>query len=122
MFHKYDGLKVGMIARTILRQLLESGKVPDEKVRLLLEDDKDSEGKKIDYSKTHFDIQYPLLKATTGTESRPKHYYGDTVCIRNKHYFMCCEWHESADNNDRDPLIRWIENTEAAYEKSQRHQ
>ena len=84
-------LKVGMIAQTVLRDILESGTVSDQEI-----DDMQTEK----YSKDIFDIQYPLLNPT-----REKHYYKPSLTIKGRTFYLCCEWFES----DKPYLIKWIQ-------------
>lgn len=109
-----EGLKVGQIANTILRQLLESDKVSDVKVNFYSDKsqplDKNDERYIVPkgHTKHTFGINHPLLRKTTGNEPRPDHYYEDPVRIRDEYYFICCEWYVW----NRDRLIRWIEENE----------
>jgi len=62
-----------------------------------------------EYSKQHFDLQYPLLKAAVEAE-KPLHYYAKPIEINGVSYHVCCEWFEKEGaNNDRPYLLKWIE-------------
>lgn len=102
-YNGVDGLeemKIGVIARTVLRNILESGKVSREEIDLLR-----TKG----YSKEKFDIQYPLLyKASLTNGKSPKRYYTSSIKIYGEDYFLCSEWFEVPKNDDRPYLIHWL--------------
>lgn len=95
-----EEMKVGVIARTMLRDILESGKVPIAEIEML---------QSVEYSKRVFDLQFPLLLQTEEPNSeRPDRYYAKPLKIHGRYYFMCSEWYEKNTNNDRPYLIRWL--------------
>jgi hypothetical protein len=95
-----EEMKIGVIARTVLRRVLESGKVSSEELELL---------QSKQYSKETFDIQYPLLLKVINTDGRsPLRYYSQPVTIQGEEYFLCSEWYEVPANNDRPYLLRWL--------------
>jgi hypothetical protein len=91
-------LKIGKLVQLVLRPLLQSDKVSKEEIVLLQEKE---------YSKKHFDIQYPLLIKTTA-EDKELHYYKERFYINGESYRLCREWFETEANNDRPYLERWI--------------
>lgn len=95
----YKELKVGAIANSVLREILESGLASEEEISLMQTEE---------YSKRAFGIQYPLLLRTEALKTEP-HYYHDPLTIRGERYRMCCEWYETSANNDRPYLMKWIE-------------
>ena len=98
-----DGLeemKIGVIARTVLRAVLESDRLSMEEVELL---------QSKQYSKDTFDIQYPLLLKVKNTDGRsPLRYYSQPVTVQGEEYFLCSEWYEVPVNNDRPYLLKWL--------------
>lgn len=97
----FSEMKIGVIARTVFRNILESGKVPENEIERM--QDKD-------YSKKTFGIQYPVLRKTNNLNSKkPENYYKKPVNISEKYYFICSEWYEISANNDRPYLIKWLE-------------
>jgi hypothetical protein len=92
-------LKIGKIAQTFLREALESGKVNDEEVSLLLTKD---------YSKSTFGIDFPLLVPANG-EYDSVRYYAKSLTIRNRQYRLCSQWYETSANNDRPLLLAWLD-------------
>ena len=96
----YSEMKIGAIARTILRSLLESNKLSKEIISNL---------QLIDYSKRNFDLQFPVLKKIDKYPSKKiERYYADPIKIDSNWYFLCSEWYEQKNNNDRPYLIKWI--------------
>lgn len=96
----FDHLKIGEIARNVLRNLLEAGHISNEEIELM---------QTKNYSKQTFDIQYPLLvKASATGGISPKRYYSQSLTIKGERYFLCSEWYELPSNNDRPYLIKWL--------------
>jgi len=95
-----EEMKIGVIVRTVLRKMLESGEVTKEEIEKM---------QTADYSKEVFDIQYPLLIKVSETDGRsPKRYYSLPIKIYDENYFLCSEWFEVAANNDRPYLMKWL--------------
>ena len=95
-----EEMKIGVIARKVLRKMLEEGKASKEEVEKM---------QTSEYSKETFDIQYPLLKkASNESEIKPHRYYANPVKIYGEYYFLCSEWYEVPGNNDRPYLLKWI--------------
>lgn len=93
-------MKIGVIVRTVLKNLLEHGTVSEEEVQLM---------QTKEYSKETFDIQYPLLLPVQDTNGgRPARYYSSPISVRGKKYFLCSEWFEVSTNNDRPYLLKWL--------------
>lgn len=102
-YNGLDGLaemKIGVIVRTVLRKLLEEGKVPPEEIAKM---------QTKEYSRDTFHIDHPLLlvvSATNGTTQ--KKYYAPPLSIYGDTYFLCNDWFEGSANNDRPYLIKWL--------------
>ena len=93
-------MKIGVVVRTILKNLLEQGSVSEEEVKLM---------QTKEYSKETFDIQYPLLLPVQDSKvGRPARYYSAPITIRGNKYFLCSEWFEVPANNDRPYLLKWL--------------
>lgn len=102
---KYSNLRVGQIANQELRNFLAQNTLPGEIIDLL---------QTKDYSREHFGIHYPLLKKQTdnqasGNEERPDRYYAKPIKIGDHNFYLCSEWYESTANDDRTPLIKWLD-------------
>lgn len=97
----FSEMKIGVIARTVFCNILKSGKVPEDEIERM--QDKD-------YSKKIFHVQFPVLQKTNNPNSKkPDRYYAKPIKIYDQYYFICSEWVERADNNDRPYLIKWLE-------------
>lgn len=97
----YQELKIGQLAQKVLGRMLCDGCASDEEIAAM---------QTAEYSKRHFDLQYPLLRLATEADT-PLHYYAKPIEINGKRYRMCCEWFEKkGGNNDRPYLLKWIEN------------
>lgn len=93
-------MKIGVIVRTFLRNLLEQGAASEEEVQQM---------QTKEYSKETFDIQYPLLLPVQNiNDSRPARYYSAPITVHGNQYFLCCEWFEAPTNNDRPYLLKWL--------------
>ena len=95
----YKELKVGKLAQVVLRKMLEEGAASEDEVLAM---------QQAEYSKQVFDLNYPLL-AKLGTEYDAVRYYVKPLTIRGVEYLMCSQWFETAANNDRPYLVRWIQ-------------
>ena len=96
----YSEMKIGAIARTVLRSLLESNKLSKEIISNL---------QLMDYSKRNFDLQFPVLKKVEKYPTKKiERYYADPIKIDSNWYYLCSEWYEQKNNNDRPYLIKWI--------------
>lgn len=95
----YKELKIGKLAQTVLRDILENGLVTEEELRWL---------QTASYSKQMFDLQYPLL-VSEGSEFESVRYYAKPLNIDGKRFYMCSQWFETMANNDRPYLLKWIE-------------
>lgn len=97
----YQELKIGQLAQKVLGKMLCDGCASDEEIAAM---------QTAEYSKQHFDLQYPLLRLADEADT-PLHYYAKPIEINGHHYRMCCEWFEKkGGNNDRPYLLKWIEN------------
>ena len=94
----YAELKIGKLAQTVLKNMLESGAASEAEVEQM---------QTASYSKTAFDIQYPLLARQDSDYDRVR-YYTKPLRIRGVNYMLCSQWFETSANNDRPYLMRWI--------------
>jgi transcription elongation GreA/GreB family factor len=63
---------------------------------------------RFDYSKETFDIQYPFLRKKLVNETKIKRYWKTPVRIHGDDYFVCSEWFETTQNNDRPYYESWL--------------
>ena len=94
----YRELKIGKLANTVLRRILQDGSIPADELQLL----QDKE-----YSKRVFDLQYPVL-VKDGTDYESVRYYSTPIEIDKERYYLCSQWFETPANNDRPYLEKWI--------------
>ena len=97
----YEHLKIGKLVQTVLKPLIISKATKQEISKM----------QELEYSKATFGIQYPLLLKTTSSVTE-KHYYSDLFMINGETYRLCCEWYETASNNDRPYVEKWIKEHE----------
>ncbi len=95
----YKELKVGQIAQSVLRKLLENGAADEEEILHLQEKE---------YSKKVLHLNFPLLVQSGKPYDRVR-YYATPLMIRGTKYMLCSQWAESPANNDRPHLLKWIE-------------
>lgn len=95
---EYSDMKVGELANKVLRSLLESGAASDEEIIKM---------QSANFSKTTFDLNYPLLVPVKAPHTRVR-YYAEPLSIKGAQYKLCSQWFESSSNNDRPYLLRWI--------------
>jgi len=95
---KYKGVKVGKLAKTVLRHLIESGLLPSDVISAM---------QTVEYSKQEFDLQYPLL-VKEGGSFKHSQYYTSPITLGGNRYYMCSQWYETPSNNDRAYLLAWL--------------
>ena len=97
---EYHNYKVGEIANIVLRSMLQNGYATDDEIVAM---------QTAEYSKKQFGIQHPLLKrATEEKMPTPKYYYAPKIVIKGIYYWICNDWYEASNNNDRPYLLKWI--------------
>ena len=94
----YSQFKIGQLANQVLRNKLEAGNFTKQEISEFLD---------ADFSKKTFGLQYPLLVEDRNTTNK-KHYYQSPLTISKKQYYLCIEWHEQGNNNDRPLLEDWL--------------
>ena len=88
-------VKVGALARVVLRRLLESGVATSEEIVSF---------QTLNESKAVFNLNFPLLVPVDG-EFQHNRYYTDPLTIRGKKYRMTSQWYEA----QKEPLQKWID-------------
>ena len=62
-----------------------------------------------DYSKNTFDIQFPFLRKVLSSDTKkPLRYWKNPVQLFGEWYYMCSEWYEVPQNNDRPYYEAWL--------------
>lgn len=99
----YEELKIGKLVQKVLRPLILSKATLFEVAQM----------QGLEYSKETFGIQYPLLLKTSSPVAE-KHYYSELLTLYGETYRLCCEWFETAANNDRPYVEKWIREHEGS--------
>lgn len=98
----YPNMKIGEIAKQILRNRLSKGISEQELMNL----------QNAEYSKQFLGVNYPVLAKSRYVNDKNgnphSRYYATQVKINNKLFFLCSEWYE----NDRSYLIKWLKTHE----------
>lgn len=98
----YPNMKIGEIAKQILRNRLSKGISEQELMNL----------QNAEYSKQFLGVNYPVLAKSRYVNDKNgnlhSRYYAKQVKINNKLFFLCSEWYETPANNDRPYLINWL--------------
>ncbi len=98
-------IEIGLLARTVLRRVLERGIAETELANFQQEE----------YSRKVFGLNFPLLVPQTTAHVR-KRYYTDPVTINGRQFHLCSQWYEKPPNNDRPLLVAWLNLHDAADE------
>ncbi|MCA1063892.1 HNH endonuclease [Rossellomorea sp. AcN35-11] len=97
--------KVGVLAKTILKTILESNSVSEEEIQQFTTQS---------YSKKMFNLGFPLLKQLDYSydlkrqlkdEKGRNRYYASPIRVRGREYYMCSQWYEPSKKH----LVKWIE-------------
>ena len=94
----YDEMKIGKVAQSVMRPILESGRLPDSEVLQL---------QSKEYCNEILNLNFPLLVKADAEYDKAR-YYSQPVHVNGACYVMCSQWIERPDNNDRPYLMRWI--------------
>jgi hypothetical protein len=93
----YPELKVGQLAKSVLKPMLANGAATEEEIALM---------QQADYSKRVFGLNFPLLAHSDNFDR--SRYYVQPFLIRGSSYVLCSQWFETPSNNDRPFLLKWI--------------
>lgn len=94
----YPELKVGQLAKRVLGKMLCDGCANDGEIQAM---------QTPEYSKITFGLNYPLL-AHKDSQFEKVRYYSKPISINGEYYYLCSQWFETAANNDRSFLLKWI--------------
>jgi hypothetical protein len=95
-------IKVGLLVRKTIREIVRVQLLPPEKI-ILLQDER--------YCKNTFDINYPFLKKVVWTlplfDQRKVNgydrYWADPITINNEKFLICNDWYE----RNRPKFLKW---------------
>lgn len=93
-----DEMKIGLIARTILRNTLEAGKATPQEIALMQTQE---------YSRETFNLSFPLLQPAGADFDRVR-YYAAPLDIYEDSYYLCSQWYEVPATKHRVFLLRWL--------------
>ena len=96
----FENLKIGEIARTVVRQVLEAG-ISDTELNNL---------RNPDYCKQYLGLNVPMLIPYEG--EIVKRYYVEPVNVNGENYLLTNDWYETPVNNDRSKLLEWLQSQE----------
>lgn len=100
-----SGMKIGALVQSVLVKMFSNNEVTPEEVELM---------QTFHYSRKTFDIQYPLLVKSSSCNGQAVFgYWPETVQIYGEKYFICSEWFETPQNNDREYFMNWLANKES---------
>jgi hypothetical protein len=94
---QWPEMKVGLLARTVLRQVLERGVDPAELASLQQEQ----------HSRETLGINFSLL-VREGIDYDHRRYYKEPIKVNGSRFLLCSQWFETPANNDRPLLIAWL--------------
>lgn len=93
-------MKIGALVRSTLIKMFLNNEISKKEVDLMQTEQ---------YSKTVFDLQYPLLrKSSLSSGVKPLRYWSGDIEIYGIKYFLCSEWYEKPPNNDRPYFMKWL--------------
>lgn len=97
-----ERLKIGKLVRTSMNYLIKNDLLTENDLYLLQQES---------YSKQTFHLQYPLLrKALSSDPENILRYWKGKVEIKGRLFFICSEWYEQPNNNDRPYFEVWYRN------------
>ena len=94
----YLEMKVGQLAKNIMRDAIENNRVSPKEIRDMLD---------ISWSKNTFGISFPVL-AKDGSDFENNRYYVKPIEIDKAKYYLCSQWVEE----NKEKLLTWIKDHE----------
>jgi hypothetical protein len=93
-------MKIGVLVRSVLTAMLQNHEISKDEIELMQTER---------YSKDTFHIQYPLLrKASLSNGEKVLRYWAGAIEAYGERYFICSEWFEVPQNNDRLFFMKWL--------------
>jgi len=92
-------MKIGVLVRSTLTKMLENNLISESEIEKM---------QTLSYSKRVFDIQYPLLQNAKGIDKKPLRYWANPVKSHGQYYYICSEWYDSPQNDDRSYFLNWL--------------
>lgn len=94
-------MKIGILVRSTLTKMLENDMISESEIEKM---------QTLGYSKRVFDIQYPLLQNAKGINTKPLRYWANPVKTHGQYFYICSEWYEGSNNDDRSYFLNWVRN------------
>jgi len=91
--------KIGAYVLRNLKELFYKKSLPNEEIINL-------ENK--EYCKDILDINFPLLVKVKAHIVSPKRYWKKPISVNDYDYYICSEWYEREDNDDRPHFDKWF--------------
>ncbi|SFS79300.1 DUF2075 domain-containing protein [Lutibacter maritimus] len=92
--------KIGKFVKRKMHELIENDLIDNNELIKL---------QNLDYCINTFHLRYPLLKKKLSTDPENiLRYWKGSLNIRGNRYFICSEWYEQPDNNDRPYFEKWL--------------
>ena len=109
-FKKY---KVGAMARNLLEKFLPIGVASETEIDDMQKIPSRKKANELNmpygtYSNSEFGLNFPLLVKEGTCDFLRAKCWGDPIQIGNETYYICAQWFEQPNNNDRIPLEKWI--------------
>lgn len=110
---KCKKLRVGQLANILLRGLLERGVASEYEIEEMQKVPSDNLASEFNlpfgrYSNREFGLNFPLLIEENGPGFIIAKAWKNTVRINGKNYYLCAQWFQNPNNNDRERLENWI--------------
>jgi len=94
-------LKIGAFVKSSMTDLIEEDLLTENEISLLQQKE---------YSKRTFDLQYPFLRRALPSDgTKLLRYWKGPTQIKGKAYFICSEWYEGSNKNNRPYFNSWLQ-------------
>ena len=105
--------RIGTMAQTLLRKFLPSGVATENEIKAMQKIPSRRRADELnmpygDYSNRKFGLNFPLLVKEGTSDILKAQCWRDPIQIGDETYYICAQWFEQANNNDRIPLENWI--------------
>ena len=111
LFWKEDIMKIGEVVKKVLVPLLLSGKVSEDEIQKLNDED---------YCRSTFGLYLPMLIKSNGNTIY--RYYSPkttTLCIYGTDYLLTNDWYEDNNRHQLQPLLDWIKKYDSVISNSE---
>ena len=107
--------KIGAMAQILLRKFLPSGVATENEIKAMQKIPGWKQAQKFKmphgaYSNRSFGLNFPLLVKEGTSDFLKSKCWETPIRIGDETYYICAQWFEQPNNNDRMPLENWIMN------------